>query len=505
MSAAEGTSAAGRPRTLADVQALLGEELIGAPGPDGGATLSGIAIDSRRVGQGDLFVAVPGVDDDGTRFVDDAVARGAAAVLTEADVDATVPVLRVRSARLAVARLASEWHGRPADRLSLVGVTGTVGKTTVVRMLESILTSAGQRPGVVGSLGAGYGEDLVDTGMTTPDPMTLHGALARIAERTDRAVMEVTSHALTQGRVHGLEFDLGIFTNLIMLEHLEYHGGFAEYVKAKLGFFDHVREGAPLIHPAGDRLVAEAVAQRNVLPVSCGSGADAVLHIERTAMTSRGTRLLFQLEKPLPLLEGGEVSPMTFPAALQLLGRAAVNNASLAAAAALLLGIDPETVASALADLTPPRRRMQVERFGGVTVLDDTVGHPDSVTGVFEVAENIPHDRLFVAYAVRGRRGAEINRRDAEAVGIWAKRVTPELIAVTSSEDAADERNVVESDERQAFVGALDEAGVAHRHHARLADAIEDVLERAGPGDLILLLGAQGMDDGLELVRQRLG
>lgn len=480
---------------------------IGAPDeelPDIG--LEAVTADSRTAGPNSLFVAVPGARQDGHDFVGQAVAAGAQAVVAERDVpDAGVPVVRVDDARRALATLAAEWWGRPAQRLTLVGVTGTVGKTTVVTMLERILDAAGRTPGVIGSLGAGLGPDKRDTGMTTPGPMLLQESLAGFRDHTDVALMEVTSHSLVQQRVHGLRFELGIFTNLVMLEHLEYHASFQAYVKAKLGFFDHLPPGAPLVYPAGDRLVAQAVADRDVRAIGCGAGVDVALHIERTAMTSRGTRLLFQIEEPLPRLDGGTVAPTTFPVSLQLLGRAAINNASLAAGAALVLGVQPEQVAQALPTLTPPRRRMQLFRVGEQCVLDDTVGHPDSVTGVFEVAEVVPHDRLFVVYAVRGRRGPEINRRDAEAVAIWHGRVPAAHVAVSGSVERTDEANAVTSEERDAFLEALEDGGVPHGYHERLEDAVADVLERAGPDDLIMLLGAQGMDDGLEVLQSQTG
>lgn len=480
--------------------AAIDGRLDGQPVPE--LRITSLADDSEAVRPGSLFVAAPGTHQDGHRFVTDAIEAGAAAIVAEHEVpDATVPVIRVESSRRALARLAAEWWGRPAERLSLVGVTGTVGKTTVVTMLEAILTEAGMQPGVVGSLGAGIGDAKRNTGMTTPDPMVLHEVLADIADERELALMEVTSHALVQERVHGLEFDLGILTNLVMLEHQDYHGSFRRYVESKLRFFEHLPTGTPVVHPAGDRVVAQAVAERDVTSVACGAGVEGVaLHIERTAMTSRGTRLLFQVEEPLPRLDGSSVPPTTFPVALQLLGRAAINNASLAAGAALVLGIEPQTVAEALPKMQPPRRRMELTRVGELCVLDDTVGHPDSVTGVFEVAEVVPHDRLFIVYAIRGQRGPEINRRDAEALGIWHGRVPIAHLAVTSSADQVDDLNRVTDEERAAFMHGLHSADPPRAYHDDLTSAVADVAERAGPDDLVLLLGAQGMDRGREIL-----
>ena len=494
-------------RPLRGLIDALGDQVVALEGVTGeGPVVRALTDDSRQARQGALFVAVTGTRDDGHTRAAAAVREGAIAVVAEREIpNLAVPLVRVRDSRAALATLAAEWYGRPAERLQVIGVTGTVGKTTVVHMLESILTRAGRQPGVVGSLGAGFGAAKRDTGMTTPGPLELHAALADIAQQTDTVIMEVTSHALVQARVLGLRFPLGIFTNLVMLEHLEFHASFQEYVKAKTRFFEHMDDGAPLIFPAGDRLLASLVEGKGVRPVPCGSGVDVALHIERTAMTSHGTRLLFQIEKPYPRVDGTSVQPMTFPAALKLLGRAAINNASLAAAAALALGVDSETIAHALAELEPPRRRMELLRPGPVTLLDDTVGHPDSITGVFEVAEVVPHDRMFVVYAIRGRRGTEVNRRDAEAVAIWTRRSPVERIAVTAAVDATDDLNAVRAEERDAFLEGLAEADAPFTYHDRLEDAIAEIVPQGRPSDLVLLLGAQGMNRGAELALRRLG
>ena len=494
-------------RPLHALVQALGDEVVGIDDmKDGGPAIRSIVDDSRKATEGSLFVAIAGTREDGARHAAAAQRAGAAAVVAmQAIPGLGIPVVRVRDSRHALALLAAEWYGRPADRLRVIGVTGTVGKTTVVAMLESILARAGARPGVIGSLGVGVGEEKRDTGMTTPGPLELHAALADIAARSDTVLMEVTSHALVQARVLGLRFPLGIFTNLVMLEHLEYHASFQDYVKAKSRFFEHLEPNAPLIFPAGDRLLASLVEGKNARPVPCGSGSDVALHIERTAMTSQGTRLLFQIEKPYPRIEGGVVQPMTFPAALKLLGRAAINNASLAAAAALSLGVDSETIAHALAELEPPRRRMEILRPGAVTILDDTVGHPDSISGVFEVAEVVPHDRMFVVYAIRGRRGTDINQRDAEAVAIWTRRIPVQHIAVTAAVDASDDANAVQPEEREAFMAGLADSAATVSFHERLEDAIGEVIPQARTSDLVMLLGAQGMNRGAEMALRSAG
>ncbi|MGH7464856.1 MAG: Mur ligase family protein, partial [Longimicrobiales bacterium] len=276
--------------------------------------------DSRQVEPGDLFVAVRGTATDGAAYVHEAAARGAAAVVAEVPVDAadsTVPLVLVPDARIARAELGAAFYGHPAARLSMIGITGTVGKTTVLAMLSEILASARISAGTIGSLGIEYPGTAVTTRNTTPGPLAIHEALSSMAAAGVRvAAMEVTSHALVQERVYGLEYDLGVFTNLTMLEHLEYHRSFRAYATAKLRFLEHLKPDAPLIYSAGDRLLGQAARRHSGPRVSCGGGRGWV-GVRRDALSLRGTRVTLTVRRPLPRLDGSCLEPCTVPLRLQ--------------------------------------------------------------------------------------------------------------------------------------------------------------------------------------------
>jgi UDP-N-acetylmuramoyl-L-alanyl-D-glutamate--2,6-diaminopimelate ligase len=462
-----------------------------------------VRSDSRAVTPGDLFVAIPGEDEDGSRYIADAVAGGAVAIVAEADVDAPIPVIRVPDARIAVAELAAESLGRPADALRLAGITGTLGKTSVLTMLDAILSASGISAGTVGSLGIRFAGQQDATPNTTPGAVELQAAMAEMVASGVRVMaMEVTSHALLQGRVHGLMYDVGVFTNLTMLEHLEYHGSFAGYANAKLRYFDHLKPGAPIIYAAGDRAVRAAVQRHRGPKVSVGMG-NALVSVRRDELSVDGTCIRLNVRRSLPRLDAEPLAPCAFEVRLAVLGRTNILNASLAATAGLCLGADVSAVQSALTALQPPRRRMQVLQRSGPIIIDDTVGHPDSITGVFEVVHRVPHRRLYVVFGIRGQRGPVINQRDAEALAIWFRQVPVHTLVTTSAVDTADERNVVAEEERAAFISTVQRAGLPHEHHERLADALATVMKLAGEGDLVLLLGAQGMDTAANLLRQR--
>jgi UDP-N-acetylmuramoyl-L-alanyl-D-glutamate--2,6-diaminopimelate ligase len=495
------TDAGSRP-----LAALLAAGRLPAAGA-AGVEVSRITIDSREVRPGDLFIALSGESADGHAHARQAAAKGAAAIIAERPLDpgSGVPVIVVPNTRRALASLAAAWYDFPARQLPIIGITGTLGKTTVMSMLESILVRAGIRIGTVGSLGVRLDGETEATGYTAPDPIILHAALREIVDSgADLAAMEVTTHALAQDRVHGIEYALGVFLNLVPLEHVDYHGSFRGYVEMKTKFFDHLTPGAPLVYYYDDRAVRGVLAGRDVRAIGVGETAAADVRYEITSMDANGSRLTLRSSRRLALLGGGARAPFEMAIHLRTLGRSMVVNAALAATAALVGGADEESVTAALAAFPAPRRRMQVLRDEPFLVLDDTTAHPESVGVVFDVVARLGRERRHILVAIRGRRGVKINRAVAQALAIWLQRYRVATLVVTSSRGAADELNRVSSRERLAFLHELEAAGVAFQERERLDEGIEVLLERAQPGDLVLLLGAQGMDDGAGLLEESL-
>jgi UDP-N-acetylmuramoyl-L-alanyl-D-glutamate--2,6-diaminopimelate ligase len=475
------------------------------PGRAQDARIDHIVTRSEDVKPGALFVAIPGSSADGHTFIADAARRGAAAIMVERDVGGALdaPLVRVGNIRRALAELAAEWHGRPADRLDLIGITGTAGKTSTLALLEAALLAGGMRVGSIGSLGLHIqGETQEETVYTTPDPMLLHHELLRLADAgMDLVAMEATSHALVQERVHGLRYGLGIFTNLLPLEHSEYHADFGDYVRAKSLFFDLLAPGAPLVYNHDDPVTRELVRSRDIPGVAVGSGSDATVQISRVVTSDTGTDLTLSVTAPVPGMSGGSVEPLELRLRLQLLGRSNTSNAALAATAALCAGARPEDVAGALAGFEPPSRRLQVVHRGRFTLLDDTVGHPESISAFFAVVEELAPNRVHAVYAVRGQRGDRINRENAEALAVWAHRVGIHTLVVTRSAESADLLNEVEEQEYMAFLEPLRQRRIPFREVDRLQPAVEAVLDAAGDGDIVALLGAQGMNSGQDIAR----
>jgi UDP-N-acetylmuramoyl-L-alanyl-D-glutamate--2,6-diaminopimelate ligase len=501
---------------------------------DGAQIVTGIACDSRTVERGELFVSLEPEADEAREYLAVAVERGASAICLPRGLSALapagLPLLLVDDARAALAQVSAAFFDCPAGELTLVGITGTLGKTSTAALMQAALAraSAGAGVGVIGSLGAsvrGRGADdasaLPDVnGMTTPDAPTLHRAMRAFADAgIATVIMEITSHALAQQRVHGLRCALGVFTNLVPDEHLEFHATPADYVRTKALFFEHLEHGAPVIYAADDPLVAslvrQAAAQSGCIPVGVvvpGGDAEPLPEIPPavfvTGLTwdSGGSRFTLELHGELPRIGGPALSPVAVPLSLPLLGVQHVTNATLAATAALCAGAHPDDVAAAFATAPAVHRRMEVVRRRNPGIIDDTTGNPETLRAVFTTVAAIPHSGLRVVFGLRGSRGPAINARLArtlaEVTGECASR-EPVRLVVTSSEEVADDRNRVTAEERDAVFAALGEAvmcagaggGLRFDFVPRLQDAIRTALADVRDGEVVLLLGAQGMNE----------
>lgn len=464
----------------------------GASDPD----ITLVTEDSRKVRPGALFVAVPGTAADGHSYLADALGRGAAAVVVERGdaVPGNTSVITVPSAREALATLSARFHGEPAKGLQLIGFTGTFGKTTTSDILQKLLDAAGRHTGIIGSVGAFYGRYRDDRwGLTTPSPPDLHRYLAELRRAgADTVVIEVTSHALRLKRVHGLAFDGGLLAAIERGEHTDFHHSFDDYVDAKRMLLGYLSPDATLAYDGDNavsrRLAEEARVARKAGFTIGGTAGDSLLPITDIRLDANGA-----------VLRAGDVE-LSSP----LLGRPNVRNVALALAYALSTGTSIDSAREVLASLAPVRRRMERFTVAGRVVLDDTAGHPDSFAAVFEVLSLLPRQHLWIAWAVRGNRGLDVNRANAFALADYASLCRADALFVSGSHDVAGDTDRTSAEEAAAVAAAFTVRGRAYTYSDTLSATMEEVARRSSPGDLVLLLGAQGMDEGKRLLAEAL-
>ena len=473
-------------RTLEGLARASGDLLRRVSGPPH-TTVNALAYDSRRVGPGSLFFCVPGASQDGHSFAAAAVAAGAAALVVERPLGLGIPEIVVSDARRAMGRLAGAFHGHPAAGLTLLGVTGTNGKTTTVFLLRSILEAAGRRNGLIGTIETRVGDDVEPGVRTTPEAVDLHALFARMRAAGVQAVaMEVTSHALVQHRVEGLTFDVAAFTNLSQ-DHLDFHAGMEDYFAAKRSLFERGRARAGVYNvddPYGRRLQAASP----VPATGFGLAADAEVRAGRVRPGPHGTS--FEVTHP-----GGDLALST-----ALVGDFNLYNCLAACAVALRAGIPEDAIRRGVAGLrSVPGRFEAVERGQPFTVVVDYAHTPDSLDNVLREARRVAQrqgGRLLCVFGCGGDR----DRGKRPLMGAVAARLA-DVVVVTSDNPR--------SEDPEAIIGEILEGlGAARATGADevLPDrrqAIAAALGRASSGDVVVIAG-KGHETGQEIGGRKL-
>jgi UDP-N-acetylmuramyl-tripeptide synthetase len=456
------------------LEALPERRVVGTPPP----TVSGLSADSRRVQPGDCFVAVPGFKQDARRFVPEALGRGARLVVTEGEPLGALPVAQVLvpSTRHALPRLAGAYHGHPSRALTLVGITGTNGKTTTSYLVDALLRARGLATGIIGTIQYVLGDERRPAGQTTPEALEIQAMLAEMRDRAIGGVaMEVSSHALALSRVEGLAFDVAVFTNLTQ-DHLDFHGTLDEYRRAKRRLFELLaaspKPRRTAVVNADDPAGAAMVAGLDLPVLSFGLGPRAGVRAVEHASDLGGVRMTVETPRGRLAL----ASP--------LIGEHNVMNLLGAVATGLALDLAPDAVARALAGVsTVPGRFEQVHAGQPFLVVVDYAHTPDALERVLATARRITPGRLAVVFGCGGDR----DRGKRPVMGEIAARLA-DRVWVTSDNPRSERPGAI-LDEILAGVGRV--AGGAGRcaRDPDRREAIRAALGWARPGDTVVIAG----------------
>ncbi|MFO0681556.1 MAG: UDP-N-acetylmuramoyl-L-alanyl-D-glutamate--2,6-diaminopimelate ligase [Sandaracinus sp.] len=444
---------------------------------DRAVVVGDVQHDSRRVSAGDLFVAIPGQKVDGARFVADAIARGAAAVASEDDVQASVPTLRVESARRALALASHAAHGDPTAKLSCIGVTGTNGKTTTTWILDEALTAIGRKPSLIGTVetrGPGFREP---SAFTTPEADEIARFADGMVKRgASHLVMEVSSHALSLHRADGIHFEVAAFTNLTQ-DHLDFHGTMEAYFEAKARLFTELAPRHAVIHvddPMG-AVLAERLDRARTRVLTVGRRNErAELRVTDWAMTRAGMRAtLEQAGHDVIALESA------------LVGAHNLENLLVAAGILRAIGASAREIEAALRGVRgAPGRLERVEDPRDVGVFVDYAHTPDALAKALEALRPITPGKLIVVFGCGGDR----DRQKRPLMGA-AAAARADLCVVTSDNPRTEEpRSIV--DMILPGTASAKEALVEVDRRA----AIGLALARASAGDTVLIAG-KGHED----------
>jgi UDP-N-acetylmuramoyl-L-alanyl-D-glutamate--2,6-diaminopimelate ligase len=436
--------------------------------------IRGLSYDSRQVERGDLFIALKGLKASGSDFSADAIRRGALAVVsdTPASVPVDVPWVVVEDAREAMAALADEFYGHPSQSMTVVGITGTNGKTTVAYLLRALFEAAGMKSGLLGTVAYVIGSEEVSASRTTPEAPDVQRMFRLMVDRgCDACVMEVSSHALALKRVDQTRFAAGVFTNLTR-DHLDYHKDMESYFAAKRRLFEMLPDRAPgvinLDDPRGDTLV------RTVSnPITYAISRPADVTPGPLAMTWEG--LQFDVRTPRGPLHVRS----------RLVGRPNVSNILAAAAAATALDLPLAAIEKGLAELdgVPGRFQMVSDAGDDIAVVVDYAHTDDALKNLLETARPLAGNRVITVFGCGGDR----DRTKRPLMGAVASRLSDVVVVTSDNPRSEDPARIIE-EIKLGIQAAEREAGTFFAIVDR-ADAIAQAIRMAVPGDLVLLAG----------------
>ena len=443
--------------------------------------ISQLALDSRQIIPHALFVALHGTHENGSKYIPDAISKGAAAILIEAETENAaitqqhnVPIIPIYQLKNKLGQIASRFYEEPAKKLRMIGVTGTNGKTSCTHFIAQILQSLHQPCGLIGTLGSGFYGSLSEMGLTTPDAITLQATLQHLLKQDAKAIaMEVSSHSLDQGRVNDIPFEIGIFTNLTQ-DHLDYHGDMAAYAKVKQRFFAEW----PIKHlilnaddSYGAAWIHQLAQQKSVFAYSIRKPAFSDIPAIYTKRLLLGSTEI----KALVASPFGECN-ITVP----LIGQFNLSNALAVLTALCLYGIPFKEACYALSQLEPVPGRMQI--LGGgkkPLVVVDYAHTPDALEKVLQALRDHTNGKLICVFGCGGDRDQ-------------TKR--PEMAKI--AEELADQVIVTNDNprhEKQEEIAKQIMQGFTHPERVSIlldrSKAIKDSIQLASPGDCVLIAG----------------
>jgi UDP-N-acetylmuramoyl-L-alanyl-D-glutamate--2,6-diaminopimelate ligase len=446
--------------------------------------ISTLVLDSRQVQTNSLFLAIKGTQRDGRQYIADALSRGAAAVLVEVDTPSegisfqqNVPIVPICQLQHKIGHLAASFYGHPARKLRMIGTTGTSGKTSCTHFIAQALQSLNVPCGIIGTLGSGFYGALGTVGLTTPDAITLQSLLSTFVHQGAKAIaMEVSSHSIAQGRITGIEFDLGIFTNLTQ-DHLDYHGDMESYAAVKRRFLAGLPTKQIIVNAGdayGQKWINELAPSKSVIAYSltkpCFSLPSGVpcIYAEQVELTLAGIRAHIHS----PWGEGQIVLP--------LVGQFNLSN-SLAVLTALgVLGVAFSDILNQLSRLHAVPGRMQpLGGQGRPLVVVDYAHKPDALEKVLQTLRELTYGKLICVFGCGGERDRGKRPLMAKIAERWADQVI-----VTNDNPRHEDPQAIAAEIRQGF---------SHPERVFIeldrSKAIENSIQWAQAVDCVLIAG----------------
>lgn len=442
--------------------------------PKDNPDIQDIVQDNRKVTPGSLFICIEGLTVDGHQFAEDAANKGAVAILSEKPLNVNTPVILVPSTKRAMAILADYFYGQPTKKMRLIGITGTNGKTTTSHLIEQIFRDAGEKTGLIGTMYMKIADTILDTKNTTPDSLTLQNTFKQMLdEGVSTAVMEVSSHALDQGRVFGCDYDVAVFTNITQ-DHLDYHHTMEAYLRAKSLLFAQLGNSYSHEQPKFAVLNMDDSGSKQIQK-------ETAAHIVTYGIDNQSAQFL---AKDIEMNSKGTSFTLVSPEGearvhLQLIGKFSIYNILAAISVGYVLNIPLDSIIRSVEKVKGVSGRFELVQAGqDFPIIVDYAHTPDSLENVLKTVQQFAKKRIFVVVGCGGD-------RDRTKRPIMAK------IACQYATDPIFTSDNPRSENPMEIIKEMEEGveGLSYVKFVDRKEAIQYAIQHASEGDVVLIAG----------------
>lgn len=476
-------------------------DIIQTKNYDENLLIKGIAFHSLKVEEDYIYVAIKGYIVDGHSFIEEAIKRGAKALLVEEFVQTKDQIcqIKVSNTREALSIVSSNFFDNPSKKLRTVGITATNGKTTTSFLLDEIYNIAGLKTGLIGSVIAKIEDEVRVSVLTTPESLELQDLFYKMEKvKVDRAIMEVSSSALELYRVNDIDFDIVSFNNFSR-EHIDQHGSFENYWQIKSSLIRDAKQDAVAVLNIDNEKIRSLIKNTRAKVVDYSINTDYG-SIQCCNLKLVGGRANFNVKiKEDIVLQSGRIKKDSFHVKLKIPGYHSVENAMAAIVISLVDNIPVEIIQKGLNEFAGVERRFEFIYERDFIIIDDHFANIKNINSTLETLADMDKNKVIVVYAIRGNRGVTVNRENAQALVDWKDKLGIDSIIATKSIGDVGNKDKVTKEEEEVFREVLDKSDLNYVIYESLEEAITRALAKVENEDLVLLAGCQGMDHGARL------
>lgn len=477
---------------------LKNVEIIDSKNTKADLEIDMVYYNSRLVRPGGLFVAIEGLEVDGHNYIEDAISKGAVAIVVTKDVDYDLPTYKTDNNRKALSLIANNYYGNPSDELKIFGITASNGKTSTSMMLKSILEANKIEPGIIGTVMYKIGDTEIASKLTTPESLELQGIFrSMVNDGIGTCIMEVSSVGQEMYRVGGINFDI-VCMNNITREHIDQHGTFEKYFEEKQKTIINASEEALAIINMEDEYASSLIPKTKARVITFSDRSDqADVYASNIDISSGFGEFDINIsDKILGKSASRKVK-------LNVAGYQSIVNALSAASMALAYGIDLDVIVQGLAAYRGIERRFEQIYDDEFKILDDHFANIENINMTLQTLSKMDYKNAVILYAIRGNRGVTVNGENVDTLLAWSDKLRIKSFLATKSVDIVEDHDTVHPEEEAIFREKMD-GNLDYTLYENLEESIDVALDLVEEGDVLLLAGCQGMDFGGKIILEKI-